>query len=219
MADYMEQIKRRVFIVTILSLAVAAVVYHYENIEPIKNENLFKFPLQIGKWKGKDIQMEGWVFESLETPYAILRDYQTTEGDKINFSVVWYDDKEIAFHSASACLGGIGDRVKEDEIYNINLANNKTYKIRRIRTVKHNLERIVLYYYISDGYITGSQMELRKHAVKRRLKLKRTSAAFVRIMKTIKSDKEDDNKVIEEFFKETLPKVIEFTKTKNLMKG
>jgi len=215
----MRMIKRRIFIVTILTLAVTVVVYHIENIDSVKNENLFKFPLQIGKWEGKDIQMEDWVFESLETPYAILRDYQTTDGGKINFSIVWYNDKEIAFHSASACLGGIGDRVKEDEIYTINLANNKTYKIGRLRTVKHNVERIVLYYYISDGYITGNQAELRKHIVKKRLKLKRSSAAFVRIMKTIRSDKVADNKVTEEFFKETLPIVIEFTKTENLMKG
>jgi len=215
----MKQIKKRIFIVAIFTLAAAVAVYHFKNIEPVKNENLFKFPLQIGEWKGKEIQMEGWVFESLETPYAILRDYQTTDGDKVNFSIVWYDDKEIAFHSASACLGGIGDRLKEDEIYNINLANNKTYKIARLRTVKHNVERIVLYYYISDGHITGSQVELRKHIVKRRLKLKRTSAAFVRVMKTIKIDKKTDNKVIEEFFKKTLPIVIEFTKTENLMKG
>jgi len=209
----MKHIKNRFFIVTILTLAAAVVVYQIQDIEPIKNENLFKFPLQISEWKGKDIQMEGWVFESLETPYAILRDYQTTDGEKINFSIVWYDDKEIAFHSAAACLGGIGDRVKEDEIYNITLANNKTYKIGRLRTVKQNADRTVLYYYISDGYITGSQVKLRKHILKRSLQLKRISAAFVRIMKTIKLDEETDNKVIEEFFKDTLPVVIEFTKT------
>ena len=60
----MKQVKRRIVIVAILTLVVAAVVYHFENIEPVKNENLFKFPLQIGEWKGKDIQMESWVFES-----------------------------------------------------------------------------------------------------------------------------------------------------------
>ena len=151
----------RYLAVTILTLFTALIIFRIENLESIKNELLFKFPIKIGNWIGHDIPMEKWVFESLETKYAILKNYSKSNGDIVNLAIVWYDDREIAFHNPDSCLGGIGADVKEDKKYILKLSDNKEFNIRRIIGENGNSKIFVLYYYISDGFVTGEQRILR----------------------------------------------------------
>jgi len=212
----LNNFSKRILIIAVLTLAATGVINHVVNISPLKNEDLFKFPQKIGKWHGKNIPMENRIFESLETPYAILRNYHSAKGEKINLAIVWYDDKEIAFHSAASCLGSSGDKVKEDGPYEINLADNKSINIARLITNKFNVTNLVLYYYVNDGFITGSQVTLRWNVIKQKLYFKRTSAAFVRMMMKINKNRENTMKILEDFLKISLPIVVEYTHTDNL---
>ena len=200
--------------VILLTLVTAFVILRVHNTESVKNEKLFDFPMKIGNWTGEKIQMEDWVFESLETSYSILRNYTSPEGEKINLAIVWYDDKEIAFHGAAACLGGTGNKVTEMSFYKLNIDKNHDFTIGKLLANKLSVQSLVLYYYISDGYLTADQIEIRKHVAFKRLKLKRTSAAFIRIMMPIIKDRTETLKTLEDFVKTTLPVIIEYTDTK-----
>ena len=200
-------------IVIVLTLLAAILVYEIDNIPSIKNERLTRFPNQIGNWNGQSIHMEEWVFDSLETNYAILKNYFSSDGQQINLAIVWYDDKEIAFHSAAACLGGIGAFVKEDDKHTVTVSGKGEKEISKIIAEQQLLKRVVLYYYISDGYITGSQKKLRAHILKKRIKFKRSSAAFVRIMAVIQKSEMETTNLLEKFLVETLPIVDAYTKT------
>ena len=203
-------------IIIILTLVTAIIVKTVHNSAPIKNQKLFDFPAIIEKWEGIKIPMEDWVFKSLETPYSILRDYTSPEGEKINLAIVWYDDREIAFHGAAACLGGAGNKVTEMNLYKFNIDKDHNFNIGKLVTNKSNLQRLVLYYYISDGFLTADQIELRKHILFKRLKFKRTSAAFIRIMMPVTKNKETTRNKLEAFVKATLPFVVEYTDTKQV---
>jgi len=213
----MNLIYKRFSVVIILTIITAIIIFRIENIEPLKNKMLFQFPMQIDQWTGKINPMDEWVFESLETPYAILRNYHSTKGNDINFSIVWYSDKEIAFHSAAACLGGTGNIVKVDELYDIKTQGNQIYKIGRIITDRNISNYLVLYYYICDGYISGDQVEIRKHVMMKRLSSKRTSAAFIRIMMSVENELEDANAILEDFFIKTIDPVTKYTNTKHII--
>lgn len=202
---------KRIIFISFITATAAFIVLYFNQMEPIKNEQLFEFPLQIGQWNGVDVPMEDRIFESLETPYAILKNYTNDQNIKINFVIVWYDDKEIAFHSAAACLGGLGDRVKEDTTYNFQLDNGQNINVGRIVTEKFLSQYLVLYYYINDGYITGNQIDLRRNVIKKRLMFQRTSAAFVRIMMPVTGSQENSEQLIEDFLELTLPLVDKYT--------
>ena len=210
----MNPMNRRFVIVIILTLVTAVIIFKVRTIEPVKNERLLNFPMVIGKWNGIEIPMEDWVFASLETPYSILRNYVSPDGNKINLAIVWYDDKEIAFHSAAACLGGAGNKVTEMEPYQLMIEKNRGIRIGRLVTEKLRLNQLVFYYYINDGYITPNQTDLRKKIIIKRMKMQRTSAAFIRVMMPIIKDRKDTAKTLEEFVKTSLPLVIEYTDTK-----
>jgi len=202
--------------IILLTLAASLVVFRVHNAEPIKNEKLFSFPLQIGEWSGKDIPMEDWVFESLETPYGILRDYRSHDGEIVNLAITWYDDREVAFHAPEACLGGVGNKVKEKSIYHVKINGYQDYPIGKLLVERNKVRLLVLYYFINDSYITPNQVKLRKRILLKRLQFKRTSAAFVRLMMPIIKNQEYTRKVLERYLRDIFPIVMEYTDTEKI---
>ena len=204
---------KRYFIVIILTALASVVIFKVHNIEPIKNEKLFSFPMKIGQWTGKEIPMEDWVYKSLETPYGILRDYRSSDGDTVNLAITWYDDREVAFHAPEACLGGVGDKVKEKTVYPVVFDKQHNHQIGELVVERNNKRSLVLYYFINDGYVTPSQTKLRTKILLKRLTFKRTSAAFVRLMMPITKSREYTKGVLEVYLKKTLPIITEYTAT------
>jgi len=204
------RIRRRIVTVIVLTVLTTAAVQYVHRIEPLTNEKLFDFPLQIGEWRGRDIPMEEWVFESLETDYAILRDYSLRDGNVVNLAVVWYDDKEIAFHAVEACLGGVGNKVKEKS-QQVVAHKDESLMLGKLLVERSDQRLLVLYFYVSDGYVSPSQIEVRKHVLFRRLMMQRASAALVRIMISVNTDVQISQAVLERFVQETYPMLIDYT--------
>jgi EpsI family protein len=205
---------KRFLIVIGLTLVASFTVFTVRHAEPLKNERLFQFPKNIGGWVAKEIKMEDWVFESLSTKYAILRDYTSKDGQVVNLAITWYDDKEVAFHSPEACLGGVGSKVKEMTIERINIDHAGEHLIGRIIAESGGTRLLVLYYFITDGYVTPNQTDLRKRILLRRIgNLKRTSAAFVRLMIPIAQSEQRARDVLLDFMRTVFPYTLEFTDT------
>jgi len=157
--------------------------------------------------------MEDWVFESLDTPYAILRDYRSQNGETVNLAITCYDDREIAFHAPEACLGGVGNKVKEKTVYPVIFEKDQNHQIGRLLVERNSRRSLVLYYFITDGYVTPSQTELRTKILLKRMHFKRTSAGFVRLMMQITKSQEYTKGVLEKYLKLTLPIIKEYTDT------
>jgi EpsI family protein len=204
---------KKYLIVVLLTLLASIAVFKVHNAERLKNEKIFSFPLKIGEWSGKDIPMEEWVFESLATPYAILRNYRSLDGEIVNLAITWYDDKEVAFHAPEDCLGGVGNKVKEKSVYHVKVNGYQDYTIGKLLVEKSNVRSLVLYYFINDSYITPSQTKLRARILLKRLQFKRTSAAFVRLMMPIIKNQEYTREVLEKYLRAIFSFVIEYTDT------
>jgi EpsI family protein len=208
---------RKYLVIIILTTLTSIFIYLIQNTASIQNEKLFDFPFSIGEWSGRDIPMEAWVYEALGTPFAILRDYNSPGGETINLAIVWYDDKEIAFHAPEACLGGVGNKVMEKSHYSIKLHARQDIQIGRLLVNRGHHKFLVLYYFVNDGFETPSQIRLRAEIISKKLRLKRTSAAFVRIMKPVNESIKESEMKLEEFLKITLPKIKKYTDTQQLL--
>lgn len=208
-----KSIFKRGLIILILTSTAAILIYRVYHLEPLKNNRLFLFPNRIQGWIGKELPMEPWVYESLETSFAIMRDYQSPGGDSVNLAIVWYDDKEIAFHSPEACLGGVGNRVNAISEYLLSVAQRGQTQVGRIIADNDRNKLMVLYYYITDGFITANQIDLRKEVLGKRLKMKRSSAAFIRLLMPIAGSSERSQSILEEFLRLSLPLIDDYTDT------
>ena len=204
---------KKYLIVITLTIITSIAIFKVHNIEPLINKKLFSFPMEIDQWTGRKITMESWVFKSLDTSYAILRDYRSPDGDIVNLAITWYDDREVAFHAPEACLGGVGDKVKEKTVYPILFEKDQNHQIGKLLVERNGQRSLVLYYFVNDGYVTPSQTELRIRVLLKRLRFKRTSAAFVRLMMPITKSREITRGILETYLKQTLPIIKEYTAT------
>ncbi len=184
--------KNRSFLIVIIATAITAGVVHaVKSTEPLANDRLLEFPLTIGQWEGREVQMSDYVYEALGTRYVFLRNYYSTVYPyPVNLSVVWSDDTHWgAFHAPEECLGGVGNTIKEIGSQKVML--DKEYEIGKLISDINGNRSMVLYYYAQDGYITISQSELRLRAFLKRLKYQRASTSFIRLMAPISISEKD----------------------------
>lgn len=208
---------KKILIVAVLTFFASIIAQHVKNIEELKNEALFEMPMEIANWRGRKVLMEDWVFESLQTPYAIMRDYRSAKDKKLNLAIVWYDDKEIAFHAPEACLGGVGNTVTAKRTYKLKILDHGEYDIGELIVNQNSRSQLVLYYFITDGFITPSQVKLRGEILKKRFQFKRTSAALVRIMADIEADPTETRQLLKTFLQVSFPVINDYTHTKNII--
>lgn len=203
----------RFFIVIALTLLTAGFIAKTGYEPPLENRKFFDFPMVIDGWKGEEVPMAGYVYQSLETKYSFLRNYRSDRYSiPVNLSLVWFDDRMVAFHAPEACLGGVGINIVEKDSMNIRL-NGRDYEINRLIANYNNSKHIVLYFFDVEGEITTSQSVIRLNILKRRLQFKRASATFVRIMAPLEGNEEKITKEMLNFLDSIYPLLPSYTYT------
>ncbi len=209
----MKQVQVKYWITILITSLSAVLVLNVNMAQPIQNKKFFEFPLVIDGWKGKDIPMGDYVYKSMTTPYLFLRDYYSSAYKvPVNLSIVWFDDRNIDFHSPEACLGGVGNTVKVDTTEMVSL-EGKRYKLGKLITELEGRRQVVLYFFDVDGHVTLSQTELRLRILARRLAFKRASASFVRLMVPITTDEQDAKNILLNFLYKIFPLLPSYTYT------
>ncbi|MEW6442098.1 MAG: exosortase C-terminal domain/associated protein EpsI [bacterium] len=200
--------------IVLVTAVAAALVYSVSMSEGVRNPRFFEFPLTVGDWKGIDLPMHDRVYESIDTPYVFLRNYESPRYSMpLNLSIVWFDDKNISFHAPEACLGGVGHEVKEKTTLSVGLGDRRSWRIGRLRVEKSGAKSIALYFFDVDGYLTTSQTIIRLKVLSRRLLLKRSSASFVRVMAPVVEDEEQTLRMMLDFLRTIHPLLPPYTHT------
>jgi EpsI family protein len=198
------------WLVTFLTAIAAVVVFQVSQVSPIENKRLFAFPSDLGEWKAQEIVMDKYIYKSLETPYAFLRDYYSNRFPfPVNLSIVWFDDHNIAIHAPESCLGGVGNIVKEKGTARIRL--KREYEVNRLMVESNHMRQMVLYFYDEDGYITTSQSALRWRVLLKRLQFKRSSVSFIRLMAPIPVSEKETLDAMQVFLSAVYPFIPEYT--------
>jgi EpsI family protein len=180
---------------------------------PLENKQFFDFPMMIGEWKGEDVPMAGYVYQSLETKYSFLRNYRSVRyALPVNLSLVWFDDRMVAFHAPEACLGGVGINIIGKDSIKVSL-NGSEHEINKLIVNYNNSKQIVLYFFDVEGKITTSQSSIRLSILERRLEFKRASATFVRLMAPIENNEEKITKEMLDFLNSIYPLLSLYTYT------
>jgi EpsI family protein len=197
-----------------LTLLCSLIVHRVETAQPIRNDKFFSFPLTIGDWTGKEVAMSEYVYQGIETPYLFLRNYYSPQHHiPVNLSMVWFDDRNIAFHAPEACMGGFGNQVVEKSMKQVILHGNEYQLDTLIVQMPGQDKQLVWYFFDVDGYITTSQTDIRLHVLKKRLLGKRASASFIRLMAPYTDDPAQTEQTLAAFLEFLLPLVPQYTYT------
>lgn len=191
----MKKTYNKILITIALTFAATMFVFAANTAKPIENKMFFQFPMTIEDWSGREIQMQDYVYQMIETKYLFLRDYQSQRYSvPLNLSIVWFDDTDIAFHAPEACLGGVGNKVKEKTTIKARINGMEQTLGKLILDQPDKRKTIVLYYFDVDGYRTTSQTEIRLHILLKRLFFERSSASFIRLIAPVVTS--DENTVV-----------------------
>lgn len=205
----MKKAPIRYLIVIIITAFAAALVIWADRISAIENKKFYDFPLVIGQWYGRQVPMEDYVYQSLETNYALLRNYSSPHYLlPVNLSIVWFDDRNISFHAPEACLGGVGNLVKTKGTTRVSLGHERD--VGKLVVEQNGMRQVVIYFFDEDGYITMSQSALRLRVLMKRLRFKRSSVSFIRIMAPIAGSETETMSAIQAFLQEMYPLVPDY---------
>lgn len=196
---------RKYLIVLVVTLLAAGMVMLTADVEPIENGRLAAFPFVVDDWTGVDVPMGEYVYRGLETPYVFMREYRSPRFvQSVNLVIVWFDDRNLAFHTPEACLEGMGNTVTDKGLVTFDFAQSRYFG--RLMAEKAGGRTLVIYFFDQDGHITTSQTALRLGVLKNRLLFRRCGASFVRLVAPLGEDGEAAISAFLESILEVLPR-------------
>ncbi len=194
--------KRFIITVFILVAAMALSVPLFMSVPSSKDEpQVARLPMQIGDWAGRDLAIDEFAYEILETKNLILREY-SRGNDKVYVYIIYSTDNRKVSHPPEVCFEGGGITVTEKEKFTLELADGRTANANSLKVEKDGLVNIVYYLYKAGGYYTDNYLNQQLHVSLARLRFKNFSSAMIRLSAEIKGeDGERTEKNLREFFK------------------
>lgn len=209
----MKEFRRRYFIIiSLLSLiALLALIYQNMNKNILPKLDLSKIPTQIISWESKDIHLEKRIFDILQTPSVLMREYVDQKGKSIFLTIVYYRRNRVEFHSPERCSVGQGSYI--DEVGTETISDGTMSFITNKFIVKSGRgKEINLYYFKSGNFITASYLNLKLHMMLNKLKGLPNSGALVKFSAFVRQNISMDEtiKVMKNFIKEITPLLLNY---------
>jgi len=207
----MSKLKIRFITVIIVQVITIMAIFFIESRTQLAYSN-FKdphsvLPIEFGNWKGVDYELDESVYDILETPFIIHRNYSNQNSDVL-LSVVSYPNAKVDFHKPESCLGGKGIEIKKS-FTSISLNYDKNnFSIPIVELTRQSISNnmLVFYFFKTDDIVENSLLEARLQIIKNRLIKGSTSNMLVRVSTTIKNDNyKQASKTLRQFLNDLYP--------------
>ena len=151
--------------------------------------DIHNFPLSIGEWSGKDVEIPEKDYEILETRNLILRNYTNRSGDRIALFIVYSETNRSVFHPPEVCMIGSGIDISDKIPEKINL-EGRSFFVNRMRLEEGNTREVVLYCYKAADLYTDSYPLQQAYFAVHQLFGKRVRGATIRVSMLMKGDEQ-----------------------------
>lgn len=197
-------LKKYVIVSLLLALAASSVsLYKIASRITVIPVDIFKLPLKIGLWEGKDIPMDNEIYQALQTRSVILREYSNPGGDGIVLTIVYYSGNRVELHLPERCSVGQGsdiiERSKEDVIID---SNTGAITANKLMVKIPGGKQVILYYFQDGNFLTPSYFALRLHMISNKLHGKPNSGALIKFSAFIKNNADETTDILKQFIKE-----------------
>jgi exosortase D (VPLPA-CTERM-specific) len=171
-------------VVVLASLTFAALPQRAES--PLQRKDFSQFPVALGKWQGKTIQMEATYLDVLKLDDYVFADYVSTNRRPVNFYVAYYASqrKGDSAHSPRACIPGGGWEITdltERRVDGVTIAG-EPLRVNRVIIQKGNDEQLVYYWFQQRGRVITNEYLVKWYLFWDALTRNRTDGALVRLM-------------------------------------
>lgn len=165
-------------------------------------------PLNIGEWKGKDIELDEKTYKILETKNLAMREYANPSAETVYFYIVASDINRKVVHPPEICYTGGGNEISEKEHVEFKTAGlEKPVSMNSFVSMKDGRRESLVYYcYKLGNTLTTDYLRQQARTVLNNMMGKQVPAALVRVSTPIvNDDKQKASQVLQKFLAEMLP--------------
>ena len=194
------------YIVITILVAVAAISlmnYLPTRFDSAASIRVEKFPRTIGAWTSEEIELSQRDYEILETDNLFVRDYTNSEGQTVNFYLIYSEDNRKVSHPPEVCYAGSGIVItdKSQIQFTDSVKANKM-----LAELSDDTRQLVVYWLKAGDLNTGNYFRQQLKVSLDRTFGKRTSSALIRFSTFIDNDDEDAAlELIRSFYAEISP--------------
>jgi EpsI family protein len=164
---------------------------HTETIPP--RLPLSSFPVQLGRWTGRDIPLDKETLDVLGPGDFLVRGYSRGNGDSggdsqydpqyIDLFLAYFPSQRTGdtIHSPKHCLPGAGWIPESNDVVTISLPGHSPFPANRYVISKSEARKLVLYWYWAHDRGVASEYWAKFYLVKDAIRMNRSDGALVRI--------------------------------------
>ena len=198
----------------VLALAMLGGSYAFlasrSSAEPtLIREPFSRFPLQLGEWQGRDLEMDEDVLDLLNLSDHLMRAYSAPRGDgagpgpladgaRQDASPVWmyvgyYGSQRTGatYHSPKNCLPGGGWQFRSAEAVAGVIPGAPEARVNRVVIEKGLDRQVILYWYQDRGRVVASEYAAKVHLIWDAMTTNRTDGSLVRISTPVVGSEDD----------------------------
>lgn len=164
--------------------------------------NINTFPLQVGEWKGKDLEITEKEYDILETRNLIFREYVNPSGDKLNLFIIYSETNRSVFHPPEVCLMGSGVNIMDKRPEKID-SGGRPFFVNKLYLEKGSAKELVLYCYKAADLYTDSYPLQQAYFAFHQLFGKRVKGATIRVSMMIRHDEKTTLTALKSFLTES----------------
>jgi EpsI family protein len=206
---------RFVIVLVLLVTAIGLNAYFSKPDISLTRKSLNEFPRTLGDWKAvRDYQIDEGSMKILQVDDYIMRDYQSSKGEKIGLYIGYFKSQREGkgIHSPRQCLPGAGWQPVSTSVYSLSVPNQQppAVSINRYIMGKGSDRQIYLFWYQGRGRIYASEYWNKIYLIWDAFKEKRTDGALIRLNSTVSGYSEKVLKQQVQFIDLFLPVLKEF---------
>lgn len=168
-------------------LVGTAILLHAQNREEAMppRTGLSLFPMQLGKWTGRDVTIPTDVLQALGPGEFLARDYQRRPTDPpVNLFLAYFPSQRTGdtIHSPKNCLPGSGWVPIQSSRMLLMIRKGSEIAINRYVVVRGADRLLVLYWYQAHGRVVANEYAAKFFLMADAVRLHRTDGALVRVI-------------------------------------
>lgn len=165
--------------------------------------DIHRFPLTVGEWKGREIPLEDYVYQMLETRNLITREYKRGASDTIYLSIIYSETNRSVFHPPEVCMVGSGVAIVDKQSERVDSAKNPFFT-NKLYAEKKDYKELVLYCYKAGNLYTDNFYLQQAYLALHQLFGRQVPGATVRISMQLRGDEKATLSTLKTFLAETV---------------
>lgn len=202
-----------VVVLSILSAALFGTGIIEKRIKVIPHQPFAMFPTVIGKWHGKQQNLEPDILQNLQPSDYWLADY-TRSGDisSVNFFMAYYANQRVgsSAHSPSNCIPGGGWQIASKQLKTLSMPDGTQLTVSRLLIRHGSVAQLVYYWFDERGRDITETYSAKWYLMVDSIVMQRTDGTLIRLVTPVAVSEEAAEKRLDDFLAVSYPDIKSF---------